>query len=640
MSDSPAGEISINTAADEASFFETAQLFPDSRELVLGSALQNHEAARGFIALGVTQAVRNFRLGNVVLDADSGLLFKDGHAIPETSYYISADHFHGVRVNEGALIRLNDSEHLIMGYNRAWRNYQHWLTQCLPSIDWSLRQQRHEGIRLILPPLEPWQEEMLAWLGYGSIPRLQPADGRQYLLPHVEYSQFLNGSTSFGICQSLWSTARRLVVAVGPSTTRHDVIYVPCTAPYYGRIANETEIIGLLQSHGVYILRRDQLTTAERIRLFNQAAVVVGPLGADLSDVLFCQAGTLLWEWMPRRYQNHAYCVLAQTSRMDYWGDLFEDAPTADNPGGWLIDRDVVAERLATIAQRAARARPVSIDSPVPVSDGRTSMSLDDLLLKFESLGDNCTFGLVQRRAGAEPLGLLRFAGMQVTHGDRVELLAAALEKGFDGLGSPETISVELDGGVGSSREFVIRDSVYQLVYHTFLNPELIDAEALRQREVRRLGFLRRKLLDDLAAGEKIWVWTSPDTTRQDQLLPLLRVLRRRGPNRLLWVVAADEAHPPGTIEQIDRDFIKGRIAWLSSYNAAGDFHAPSWMEVCQRAYAAFQRDETPASATTPRALTAMEYLASQPAMPRPPPAPVPFSERLRSWLRRRFGRR
>ena len=33
---------------------------------------------------------------------------------------------------------------------------------------------------------------------------------------------------------------------------------------------------------------------------------------------------------------------------------------------------------------------------------------LDQLMLRFEALGDNCELGLVQRRAGAEPLGLLR----------------------------------------------------------------------------------------------------------------------------------------------------------------------------------------------------------------------------------------
>ena len=40
------------------------------------------------------------------------------------------------------------------------------------------------------------------------------------------------------------------------------------------------------------------------------------------------------------------------------------------------------------------------------------AMSDRELVVHFESLGDNCELGLVQRRAGVEPLGLLRFAGV------------------------------------------------------------------------------------------------------------------------------------------------------------------------------------------------------------------------------------
>jgi hypothetical protein len=34
-----------------------------------------------------------------------------------------------------------------------------------------------------------------------------------------------------------------------------------------------------------------------------------------------------------------------------------------------------------------------------------------DLVLQFESLGDSCELGLVQRMVGVEPLGMFRFAG-------------------------------------------------------------------------------------------------------------------------------------------------------------------------------------------------------------------------------------
>jgi len=67
-------------------------------------------------------------------------------------------------------------------------------------------------------------------------------------------------------------------------------------------------------------------------------------------------------------------------------------------------------------------------------------------MLAFQSLGDNCEFGLVQRRGGAEPLELLRFAGIFLPIEIRLEKLAAALERKFDGLGEAETMTVYLAG--------------------------------------------------------------------------------------------------------------------------------------------------------------------------------------------------
>jgi len=51
---------------------------------------------------------------------------------------------------------------------------------------------------------------------------------------------------------------------------------------------------------------------------------------------------------------------------------------------------------------------------PVPVDIGSIlaadQMPLNELMLRFESLGQNCEFALLQRQCSAEPLGLLRFS--------------------------------------------------------------------------------------------------------------------------------------------------------------------------------------------------------------------------------------
>src|ERR1700758_3814147 len=79
-----------------------------------------------------------------------------------------------------------------------------------------------------------------------------------------------------------------------------------------------------------------------------------------------------------------------------------------------------------------------------------------DLVLQFESLGDNCELGLVQRRVGVEPLGLFRFASAPLRH------LIRAMDARFAGIADPDHVRVETQNG-----EYMIRLSKYDFIYHT-----------------------------------------------------------------------------------------------------------------------------------------------------------------------------
>jgi capsular polysaccharide biosynthesis protein len=603
----------IAQAAASTTYFERARVHRGKFEVRLDDVQLRQPSGLRFQATGVTSTVRNFTIVNAVLDADTGLLFHDQLKIPETSYFVpeGADHDQGAQ--RGELVRLDDSEDFIIGYNNAHLAYQHWLTQCVPAIDWALRQERTRPVRLVLPVLTSWQEDILDILGYSRVPRLTVQPNTRYLLPHVEYSEFLNGSTSFGVCLSGRDTARRILDRLSPAPARHPILFVPCSNPYYGTIGNEDEIIDLFRRHGAHIVDH-RLSTAERINLFRHAQVVIGPHGQGLVDIQFCKPGTLLWEWMPRHHQNASINRLAQAAEVDYWGDLFESDPASHRPGQWSVNVDTITHRLSETTQRldllTAGAGAGSAPNP---GHPAAAKPLSELMLAFESLGDNCEFGLVQRHAGSEPLGLLRFAGISL------DKLVAALQAKFDGLGTTGTVTVYLAGEPGR-REFMVHETSLDIRYHTSIHEGEIEPDELREREAGRLGFLRRKLLEDLAGGEKIWVWRELGMTDPARLLPLMTALRSLGPNIMLWVVEADDDHPVGTVERLDRDFIKGYVERLAPYENATDISPASWFEVCENAYNlrhSGQMRSQPAGAIVappPRGLPDMEFLALSPA--------------------------
>ena len=212
-------------------------------------------------------------------------------------------------------------------------------------------------------------------------------------------------------------------------------------------------------------------------------------------------------------------------------------------------------------------------------------MIFADLVACFESLGDNCEFGLVQRTAGIEPLGFLRFSF------SRVDALVRGLDCQFADLGDAERIEIYTDPP--PNRELMVRIRGYGFQYHTDRNIGEVEVEDLRAHQARAVAFLTRKLLEDLRTGEKIFIRKGEDSTRPDEIMPLFGSLRRHGPATLLWVVVADDAHPSGSVEVLRPGLLKGYIDRFAPYH---DAHALSdaWVDVCYAAHTLWRDNAAP----------------------------------------------
>lgn len=241
----------------------------------------------------------------------------------------------------------------------------------------------------------------------------------------------------------------------------------------------------------------------------------------------------------------------------------YDPTPPASSPASSIVD-------LATV--RRARS---SNDAAVPLNP--RLLPLHELMLRFESLGENCEFGLAQRRCGVEPLGLLRFAGTPLP------ALLAALNRRFEGFGAASTIAVELGS---DGQEYMIRDTVYGINYHAWAMSDEISPAALQAREARRLPFLVRKLLEDLTDASKIFVFHAQDSLSHQQAADLHAALRAYGPCQLLWVDLDDHLNPPGTVVEVAPGLLKGHINRFAPPNNAHDLSLDGWVDLCRAAVA------------------------------------------------------
>lgn len=222
----------------------------------------------------------------------------------------------------------------------------------------------------------------------------------------------------------------------------------------------------------------------------------------------------------------------------------------------------------------------------------RTGLTPAEIALRFESLGENCEFGLVQRRCDAEPLGLLRFSSTFMRN------LIRGIDSGFEGLGEPADIDPRLEGE--PRKEYIVHEKKFGLVYHTFVYEGQRSVWLMREQESARLKFLRRKFMEELESASKIFVYKLGSGVANEEILPLFMALRRYAPATLLWVVPAERDRPPGTVEVIMPGILKGYIDRFAPNTNAHDFSFDGWLRLCANAIVLAGLRQTPHVAPEP----------------------------------------
>lgn len=230
-----------------------------------------------------------------------------------------------------------------------------------------------------------------------------------------------------------------------------------------------------------------------------------------------------------------------------------------------------VGAGAAAPSPAAEAAAPVAAAPDAP----NAAAGWRELMMGFESLGQNCEFGLVQRRCGAEPLGLFRFASAPLPN------LLAALDARFAGLADSDNLDVQLSE---TGREFMVEDRRFGLLYHAWVLADEMTPEQVGAREARRLPLLIRKLIEDLEQGDKIFVYHGMEPMTLDQASALSAMLGRYGNGTLLWVEPADREHAAGSVERLAPRLLKGYIDRFAPGDNAHDLSLGCWITICREA--------------------------------------------------------
>ncbi|QRZ14470.1 hypothetical protein JWJ88_11285 (plasmid) [Paracoccus methylovorus] len=187
----------------------------------------------------------------------------------------------------------------------------------------------------------------------------------------------------------------------------------------------------------------------------------------------------------------------------------------------------------------------------------------------FESIGDNCEFGFVQRRAGVESGGLLRWAISPPGP------LAHAISTRFSEIYKFENL-------IPSSPRMV-RDLGSGLAFHTKMYSQegrFVAVEAERrgiwEEEFEKIKYLSVKLCDILKDGSKIITYKRNGGISEKEVNSLAAAIADCGPCKFLCV---EEGSPNivGTVTHVRNNLYSGKIDRFASYSEAGKCSYDVW---------------------------------------------------------------
>jgi hypothetical protein len=198
---------------------------------------------------------------------------------------------------------------------RVYHNHSHWLTAHLPKL--CLLQQRGELGDLVLPKRRTRvMDDTLTMLGI-DLERVRAYDVTHETGQPLAVERLTVLGTDRFRPELLQLARSTLAVAPPRAPWRH--VFISRARSRGRKLCNEQELTPLLREHGFETVLMEDLNLAEQIRLMGEAAVVLAPHGAGLTNMLFCAPGTQIIEIAELTYPNPNFYAMACALQLDYW---------------------------------------------------------------------------------------------------------------------------------------------------------------------------------------------------------------------------------------------------------------------------------------------------------------------------------
>lgn len=120
------------------------------------------------------------------------------------------------------------------------------------------------------------------------------------------------------------------------------------------RVANEPQLIEMLNGFGFEAYYLALLSINDQVALFNSASVIIGVHGGGLSNFVFCRPGTKVLEIYPDQYIRPIFLDIAEKSGLEYHYQVFPANGKAENTIegealGLTVDLEAIRPTVAAL---------------------------------------------------------------------------------------------------------------------------------------------------------------------------------------------------------------------------------------------------------------------------------------------------
>jgi hypothetical protein len=208
---------------------------------------------------------------------------------------------------------------------------------------------------------------------------------------------------------------------------------------------------------------------------------------------------------------------------------------------------------------------------------------MTDFLEPFESIGENCEFGFVQRALGHEVSSFLRWTFL-----DSTAATIAGISTSFAEVFKYENLEPAAEGTM-------VRDRAHGIAFHTSMHAKNTETgwdflasdeerRVIHAEELRKIDYLRDKFDRTVTGTGRIYVAKRCSGLSVDDARAISEVIGKRGGNALLYVTTTDGSEQPGTVRLVHDRMAHGIVERFAPHTKANDISLSSWEAVLRNA--------------------------------------------------------